>query len=90
VRTAESAPPETYDTEQEDAEALIGFPSLSISRIRWHPDPDRRTAVVERPGGIELEIREGDIVDGVLVRRIEPSALEFSVGSTRRRITLTP
>jgi hypothetical protein len=71
-------------------EAPIDFPSFTVSRIRWHPNPDRRIAFVELSDGASAELREGDILAGAMVRRIDPDAVELAVGGLRRRLMLMP
>jgi hypothetical protein len=71
------------------AEALP-FPKVVIERLRWHPDPARREARLQLEQAGPLIAHEGDIVAGVLVRRIEPDAVEVQVGSARRLIPLVP
>jgi hypothetical protein len=46
----------------------------------WHPAGERRHAVVRTRAGGTREVREGDLVDGMLVDRIEPSRVVFSDG----------
>jgi hypothetical protein len=72
------------------AESMSGFPTVTVSRVRWHPDPERRIAWIELEQAGPLEAREGDIVAGVMVRRIDPGAVEVQVGGSKRLIPLSP
>ena len=70
--------------------APVGFPKLEVASIRWHPDPERREAIVIYEGAREVEAREGDIVAGIAIKRIDPSADEFGMGASRKRIRIEP
>jgi hypothetical protein len=72
------------------ADPATEFPSIRIASIRWHPLAERRVATVERADGERLELHEGDIVDGVMIRQIDPDSLELMLGSVRRRVELEP
>ena len=37
-----------------------------------------------------LEVRQGDIVAGVLVTLIDPAAIEIQLGTSRKRVPLEP
>ena len=53
-------------------------PKPAVERTIWHPDPARRRAFVRREGGgAAAEVREGDVLGEVSVRRIEPSGVVF-------------
>jgi len=53
-------------------------PDLSVSRTIWHPDSDRRAAVISVRGQPEpLRLREGDSVGGLTVLEITPSGVNF-------------
>lgn len=71
------------------AEEGLESPHLSVRQIRWHPDPERRSARVVREDGSFAVVREGDIVEGALVRRIATDSIELSIGSERRRLALS-
>jgi hypothetical protein len=74
----------------QSAAAAATFPEVSVSRVRWHPDPERRVAWIELEQAGPLEAREGDIVAGVMVRRIDPGAVEVQVGASKLLIPLEP
>jgi hypothetical protein len=63
---------------------------VRIDRVRWHPDADRRVVWLEIDRAGPFEAREGDILAGALVRRIEPGAVELQIGSARRRVRVEP
>jgi hypothetical protein len=53
-------------------------PELSVSRTIWHPDSERRAAVVSVSGQPEpLRLREGDFIRGLRVLEITPSGVNF-------------
>jgi hypothetical protein len=66
------------------------FPEVRVQSVRWHPDSERRVARIDLPQVGPIDIREGDIVSGVLVVRIDPGAIELQLGSARRRVALGP
>jgi hypothetical protein len=92
VRAATDSPGETDSSaaERMELDEPIDFPTFTVSRIRWHPSSERRVAFVELADGGQAELREGDIVSGALVRRIDPAAVELAVGGVRRRLMLMP
>ena len=54
-------------------------PQLAVERTIWHPDATRRRAYVRLEGRASTELREGDSLGGIAVRRIEPSGVVFVV-----------
>lgn len=55
-------------------------PSLRVERTQWHPARERRSALVrigEGDGGDARELREGDAIDGFVVKEIRPSGVVF-------------
>ncbi len=66
------------------------FPDILVESVRWHPQPSRRVARIQLQHAGPLELREGDIVAGALVRRIDPAAIEVQVGETRKRVAILP
>ena len=66
------------------------FPALELSSVRWHPDPSRRMASMVVDGVRRVSVREGDIVQGAMVHRIDPGAIELRVGTARERLQLGP
>jgi hypothetical protein len=57
-----------------------GFPDLSVHQVRWHPEPSRREALVLLDDMRPFDAREGDIIAGVVVHRIDPGSVEFRLG----------
>ena len=76
--TAPAAPEESAVAE---AIEPIEFPEVRVVQIRWHPDAARREAHLRVADHPELVAREGDIVAGLLVSRIDPDAVELRIGS---------
>jgi len=68
----------------------IGFPEVRVDRIRWHPEAVRREASLRISDAAPIVTREGDIVAGLLVYRIEPAAVELRFGSQRKLTRLGP
>jgi hypothetical protein len=66
------------------------FPEVRVESIRWHPIPERRIASLQFEQQNAPEAREGDIVAGVLVYRIDPGAVELRIGSAQRVISPEP
>ncbi len=65
------------------------LPVIRVQRTEWHPQTDRRVAVIEIAGRPEpLRLREGDAVGLLVVVTIEPSGVVFDHDgvSFRRRI----
>jgi hypothetical protein len=54
-------------------------PKVAVERTVWHPDATRRRAWVRLGDRASTELREGDSLGGVAVRRIEPSGVVFLV-----------
>jgi hypothetical protein len=53
-------------------------PDLTVDRTVWHPDSERRAAVVSVSGQPKpLHLREGDSVGGLTVLEITPSGVNF-------------
>ncbi len=53
-------------------------PALEVEKTQWHPLADRRIAWLRVAGESEpLRVVEGDVVDGMLVAKIEPSGVVF-------------
>ena len=66
----------------------LGFPDLQLESVRWHPDSSRREARLLVDATRSIEAREGDIVQGVAVHRIDPGAVELRVGDVTRRLRI--
>ena len=66
------------------------FPGVVVDSVRWHPDAGRRivTLAVGRTG--QLDAREGDVIAGVLVYRIDPGSVELRMRSQRKTVLLRP
>jgi hypothetical protein len=66
------------------------FPDLVLESVRWHPDPSRRQAKMIVDQARNLVVREGDIVQGALIDRIDPGTVQLRVGMARKRLQLEP
>ncbi len=55
-----------------------GIPEISIDKTIWHPDIERRSAIVElEESGESLELREGDAIGPLVIEAIRPSGVLF-------------
>ncbi len=91
VTRVERAPADTQEPGAgEPSPVFTFFPELALESVRWHPDPIRRVAnlVVDRGRGIT--VREGDIVRGALIHRIDPGAVELRVGTAKKLLQMGP
>jgi cytoskeletal protein RodZ len=91
ARKAEApAPRPSSSSASEPAASASAFPWVRVESIRWHPVSERRVAslVFERQNAPEA--REGDIVAGVLVFRIDPGSVELRVGGVQRTVLPGP
>ncbi len=68
----------------------VSFPDLSVETVRWHPEPERRVARILLDGTRPIEAREGDIIAGVAIQRIDPGAVEMRLGDIRARLKPGP
>lgn len=85
---AEPAEPKASPPEPKPAPILQALaPNVRVEQTRWHPDPTRRTAVLDVDGGAH-EVEEGDSLGALVVTKIEPSAVVFTKDGVelRRRI----
>ena len=54
------------------------MPAVRVERTEWHPQVDRRVAVVKIAGRPEpLRLHEGDAVGSLVVTTIKPSGVVF-------------
>lgn len=75
-------------SEAEDPPPFQVFPRIDVKSIRWHPDPSRRAARLIFEQMREIDAREGDIIIGVSIHRIDPGAVELRSGTARRLIRI--
>ena len=66
------------------------FPELALESVRWHPDPSRRVANLLVDRGRGITVREGDIVRGALIHRIDPGTVELRVGTAKKLLQMGP
>jgi hypothetical protein len=77
VREA-AAPRPVTEVVRQTPEPVDDLPSFAIEKTQWHPLPDRRVAWLRMPGESESRrVVEGDVVDGLIVSKIEPSGVVF-------------
>jgi hypothetical protein len=86
-RTPAPAPAQVPDVQRADAD---DFPEIRVANVIWHPEPARRRAEVTIEQTRLADAREGDIVKGVEVEKIEPGAVEFKLGSALKTVRIGP
>jgi hypothetical protein len=59
-----------------------GAPQVSINILQWSAEPTRRFAFVTVDGGNVTQIREGDRIGGLTVKRIYEQMIEFGFNDT--------
>jgi hypothetical protein len=57
--------------------ARAELPGVLVSRTVWHPQRDRRLAMVSLEGGAPRELHEGDAIGSLVVSEIGPSGVVF-------------
>jgi hypothetical protein len=57
--------------------AAAGASSLLVAKTLWHPQADRRVAMVSVDGAEPRRVSEGDVVGRYLVSEIQPSGVVF-------------
>ncbi len=71
-RSAATAPAES------DVARAAAEPDVRVERTQWHPAPEKRAALVRiGADGDARELREGDALDGLVVKEIRPSGVVF-------------
>ena len=90
VRVMSEKSPSPVVVPSPEALSTVRFPEVLVSSVRWHPDAHRRVARLEVDRAGPLEVREGDIVAGVLVETIRPAAVELRVGGKTRVVSVRP
>jgi hypothetical protein len=54
-------------------------PAVRVVQTTWHPDPARRTALVEAgDGGGPTQLRQGDAIGSLVVESISPTGVTFA------------
>jgi hypothetical protein len=78
VREAAAPRPAPEPVREAPAPPPADLPSFAIEKTQWHPLADRRVAWLRMPGESEpRRVVEGDVIDGLLVAKIEPSGVVF-------------
>ena len=57
--------------------APVAVPGVLVSSTVWHPQRDRRLAVVALEGSAARELHEGDVIGSFVISEIEPSSVVF-------------
>jgi hypothetical protein len=87
---AAAASKQRVEPERASPPTSSAFPDVRVESIRWHPIPERRVASLHFEQQDAPEAREGDIVAGVLIYRIDPGAVELHIGSAQRVVSPEP
>jgi hypothetical protein len=61
-----------------------------VESVRWHPSAERRVARVQIDRAGPLDVREGDIIAGVLIELIRPAAVQLRLGAYTQIVFLEP
>jgi hypothetical protein len=68
----QAPPPEMPDLSE------LPAPEVVVQRTFWHPDPGKRSALIEVVGReTPLRVREGDVIGSFLLIAIEPAGVVF-------------
>ena len=62
--------------------------AVAVESVRWHPDPKRREVTLVVDGSREVDAREGDVISGMLIHRIDPGTIEIHEGNRERLLSL--
>jgi hypothetical protein len=74
---AAAEPPPSAPVARVAKVARADVPSVLVSSTVWHPQRDRRLAVVTLEGGAARELHEGDAIGSLVVSEIGPSGVVF-------------
>ena len=76
--SASTSPP-TPPTSGKKVIRRAEIPLLSVDQTIWHPNPDRRLAIVELvDSGDALRLKEGDVVGPLVIWEIRPGGVLFN------------
>ena len=83
VLAAESGPPGSPEPPSDQIAAATrqppsGAPNVAINIVQWSASADRRFAFVSVDGGGMTQVREGDEISGLTVKRIYQEMIEFA------------
>jgi hypothetical protein len=68
----------TARADDETGAPAPSLPGLRVERTQWHPNPEKRSALVAvGESGETQELHEGDALDGAVVKEIRPSGVLF-------------
>ena len=74
---AASEPPSAARAARPELVARPSVPDVLVSSTVWHPQRDRRLAIVAFEGGAARELHEGDAIGPLVVSEIGPSGVVF-------------
>ena len=75
---AHEGPAQRTPEPESSAAAAAPRPEVFVERTQWHPAAEKRSATVRQgESGEPHELREGDLLDGVVVKEIHPSGVLF-------------
>ena len=66
----------------------VGFPEIRVESVTWHPDRSRRRTTLSIDGVRSQDLREGDLMDGLFIDRIEPGSVDVRIGTDLKRVSL--
>jgi hypothetical protein len=72
-----AAAPRVPAEPEPDVAVVAHRPEIWVESTEWHPSPEKRSARVRIGEDIARILREGDAVDGVVVKEIRPSGVVF-------------
>jgi len=93
ARASEAKPPagvSARDAAKPATPEADDFPEITVANVVWHPEADRRRASVTIDQTPLADAREGDILKGIEVEKIEPGAVEFKLGSELKTVRIGP
>jgi len=71
-----------------ESQDSVGFPEVRVESVTWHPDRSRRRTTISIDGVRSEDLREGDLMDGLFIDRIEPGSVDVRVGTDLKRVSL--
>jgi hypothetical protein len=89
-RPVKAAPAPSARDEGREVLSAVEFPTVVVESVRWHPSADRRVARMHVDLAGPLDVREGDMIAGVLIEKIRPGAVQIRVGGRTRIFPIAP
>jgi hypothetical protein len=87
---SEASPAPRAEPEGQEVLSPVAFPLVVLESVRWHPSAERRAARMRIDQAGPLDVREGDIVAGVLIELIRPAAVQLRLGANTRLFFVEP